>query len=42
MLEKGGRIAIEWPADSGWWDLPEVPAFEREHCSEEYTSMDVC
>ena len=32
MLEKGGRIAIEWPADSGWWDLPEVQAFEREHC----------
>ena len=32
ILETGGRVAFEWPANSGWWDLPEVQAFEREHC----------
>ena len=32
ILDTGGRVAIEWPADSGWWDLEEVQEFERQHC----------
>ena len=33
ILDTGGRVAIEWPADSGWWDLlQEVQEFERQHC----------
>ena len=32
ILTEGGRVAIEWPADSEWWDLPEVQDFERENC----------
>ena len=29
---EGGRVAIEWPANSGCgWDLDEVKEFEREH-----------
>ena len=30
ILSEGGRVAIEWPADSGWWDIPEVQQFERD------------
>ena len=29
ILAEGGRVAIEWPANSGWWDLEEVKEFER-------------
>ena len=32
ILETGGRVALEWPADLAWWDLKEVQKFEREHC----------
>ena len=31
LLSEGGRVAIEWPADSGWWDIPEVQQFEKDH-----------
>ena len=31
LLLEGGRVAIEWPADSGWRVLPEVQQFERDH-----------
>lgn len=31
-LQSGGCVAIEWPADSGCWDLPEVKEFEAQHC----------
>ncbi|CAE7244859.1 RPS6KA5 [Symbiodinium natans] len=26
-----GRIAVEWPKGSGWWDLPEWKEFQDEH-----------
>ena len=31
LLSEGGRVAIEWSADSRWWDLPEVQQFEKDH-----------
>jgi len=31
ILAEGGRVAIEWPANSGWWDLDEVKEFEKEN-----------
>jgi len=31
LLSEGGWVAIEWPADSGWWGLPEVQQFEKYH-----------
>ena len=42
LLAEGGRVAIEWPADSGWWDLPEVQQFERIMGSDEYTGCSWC
>ena len=29
IFDKRGRTAVVWPANSDWWDLPEVPAFEH-------------
>ena len=31
-LSSGGRVAYECLANSGWWDMPEVKAFEALHC----------
>jgi hypothetical protein len=31
LLSQGGRVAIEWAADSRRWDLPEVQQFEKDH-----------
>jgi hypothetical protein len=31
ILAEGGRVAIEWPANSGWWNLEEVKEFEKEY-----------
>ena len=44
LLLEGGCVAIEWPADSGWWGLPEVQQFEKYHGldADEYISMVVC
>ena len=30
ILAEGGRVAIEWPANSGWWNLEEVKEFEKD------------
>ena len=40
ILAEGGRVAIEWPANSGWWKKSKI--LRKSMHSEEFTWRDAC